>query len=143
MSAICGLRCDARGQSLVEFALIAPVLLLLLVGIVDIGRGLQAYTTLGHVVREAGREAAVHGSGASVPWGPAANDARVTTAVRSRAVGLVANDIAVTSSWPAGSNATGSEIVVSATYTFRPAAAGLLVDVSLPLSASSRARIYR
>ncbi len=136
-------RSDDHGQSLVEFALAVPILLLLVVGIIDIGRGLQAYTALGEAIRDASREAAVHGQGATVQWGPAANDTRITSAVRSRAVGLVPESVAVTSSWPAGNNATGSEVVVSASYTFRPAAAALLGNLSLQLSNTTRARIYR
>lgn len=143
MSAILAFRGDDRGQTLVEFALVVPVVLLLLVGIVDIGRGLQAYTALGQAVRDAGREAAVHGSGATVPWGPAANDMRVAIAVRSRAVGLIGSDIAVTSQWPAGNNATGSEVVVAATYTFRPVASTLLGNITLQFSDTTRSRIYR
>ncbi len=136
-------RPDEHGAGVVEFALLAPVVFLLLVGIVDMGRSLQAYSTLGDAVRATARDAAVHGAGAAQPWGPAANDQRLVTAVRGRAVGLVAEEVAVSSSWPAGNNALGSEVVVSATYTFRPVAMSFLGDVTVPLSATTRARIYR
>ncbi len=132
-----------EGQTLVEFALVLPVLLLLIIGILDFGLGLQNYVALGNAVREAAREASVHGSGASVPWGPAANDANVTAAVRGRAVGLVSSAIGVTSSWPAGNNAEGSEVVVSASYTFKPVAFQFLGGISLSLSSTTRARIQR
>jgi len=49
-----------RGQSsqaLIEFALISPVLLLLLFGIIDIGRAVFYYDTLGHAAREGARTA--------------------------------------------------------------------------------------
>ncbi len=134
---------DQEGQSLVEFALTLPILLLLLVGIVDVGRGLQAYVALGNAVREAVREASVHGADASVPWGPTANDSRVTTAVRSRIVGIRTEDIAVTSSWPSASNAQGAEVIVGATYTFQPIAFAFLGGVSMPLSATTRTRVQR
>lgn len=114
-----------------------------MVGIIDIGRGFQAYVALGNAVREAARETAVHGSGATVPWGPAANDANVTAAVRSRAVGLVAGAISVASTWPSGDNGQGTEAVISATYTFTPVASALLGGVTLPLSATTRVRIQR
>lgn len=131
------------GQSLVEFALILPILLISLVGILDFGRGFQNYVALANAVRETAREASVHGSASGVGWGPAANDTNVTAAVRGRAVGLVAGDIAVTSSWPAGNNDRASEVVVSATYTFRPIALAFLGGVSVPMSATTRSRIYR
>jgi len=120
-----------------------PILLLLIVGTLDFGRGFQNYVALGGAVREAAREAVVHGSGASTQWGPTANDANVTTSVRNRAVGLVASSITVTSSWPSSTNAQGNEVVITATYTFRPVALAFLGGVTIPLSATTRARIQR
>jgi hypothetical protein len=46
-----------RSQALIEFALISPVLLLLLFGIVDIGRAVFYYDTLNHAAREGARAA--------------------------------------------------------------------------------------
>jgi hypothetical protein len=46
-----------RSQALIEFALISPVLLLLLFGIVDIGRAVFYYDTLSHAAREGARTA--------------------------------------------------------------------------------------
>ncbi|MCL6650418.1 MAG: pilus assembly protein, partial [Chloroflexi bacterium] len=45
-----------HAQSLVEFALILPVLVLLIFGLIDFGRMFQAYVTIQHAAREAGRE---------------------------------------------------------------------------------------
>lgn len=47
-----------RSQALIEFALVSPVLLLLLFGIVDIGRAVFYYDTLSHAAREGARTAA-------------------------------------------------------------------------------------
>lgn len=44
-----------RGQSLVEFALILPIFVLLLVGIFDFGRAVYAYNTISNASREAVR----------------------------------------------------------------------------------------
>ena len=131
------------GQSLVEFALVVPLLLVLMVGLVDLGRGLQTYVGLANALREVAREASVHGSGATEPWGPTDNDATVEARVRARAAGLVAGDIGVTSSWPGGNNARGSEVVVAGTYVFRPIASGLISAATLTFSSSTRARIQR
>jgi hypothetical protein len=49
-------------QALIEFALISPVLLLLLFGIIDIGRVVFYYDTVNHAARE-GARAAVRASG--------------------------------------------------------------------------------
>lgn len=132
-----------QGQAIVEFALTLPILLLLLIGVIDVGRGFQAYVSLGNAVREAAREATVHGADSSTPWGPTANDANVTTAVRGRIAGIRTQDVAVTSSWPGGGNAQGQEVIVSATYTFQPIAFAFLGGVNMPMSATTRARIQR
>lgn len=50
---------ERRGQSLVEFALILPVFILLLLGIVDLGRGVFAYNTVSNAAREGARLAIV------------------------------------------------------------------------------------
>ena len=49
-------------QALIEFALISPVLLLLLFGIIDIGRAVFYYDTLNHAVREGARAAVQAGA---------------------------------------------------------------------------------
>jgi TadE-like protein len=46
-----------RSQSMVEFALVAPLLLLLLFGIVDFGRVIYTYVTLSQAVNEGARVA--------------------------------------------------------------------------------------
>jgi Flp pilus assembly protein TadG len=48
-----------NGQSLVEFALVLPVFLLLIFGIIDLGRGVYAYNTIQNAAREAVRVAIV------------------------------------------------------------------------------------
>ena len=48
-----------RGQSLVEFALVLPIFLLVLMGLFDLGRGVYAYITINNAAREAARLAIV------------------------------------------------------------------------------------
>jgi TadE-like protein len=50
-------RASQRSQALIEFALVSPVLLLLLFGIIDIGRAIFYYDTLNHAAREGARVA--------------------------------------------------------------------------------------
>lgn len=50
-------RSTQRSQALIEFSLVSPVLLLLLFGIVDLGRGVFYYDTLNHAAREGARTA--------------------------------------------------------------------------------------
>lgn len=51
------MRNSQRSQSLAEFAIIAPILLLLLFGIVDFGRIIYIYSTLNQAVNEGARTA--------------------------------------------------------------------------------------
>jgi Flp pilus assembly protein TadG len=48
-----------RGQALVEFALILPIFLLILMGIFDLGRAVYYSSTLSNAAREAAREGIV------------------------------------------------------------------------------------
>lgn len=49
-------RTARRGQSLVEFALILPVFLLILFGLFDMGRAVYAWSTINNASREASRQ---------------------------------------------------------------------------------------
>lgn len=66
-----------RGQALVEFALVLPILLLFLLGILDFGRAVYASHTIGNAAREAARLAIVD-----------QNPAAVTSHGQQHAVGL-------------------------------------------------------
>jgi Flp pilus assembly protein TadG len=75
----------SAGQALVETALILPVFLMLLMGIVDMGRAVWATTSLASAAREATRYAIVHGGSSQdpCPVGPAGPDAVVPAASSS------------------------------------------------------------
>lgn len=51
---------ENRGQALVEFALVLPALILLLLGIMEFGRVFASYLELQNVARDGVRYAAVH-----------------------------------------------------------------------------------
>jgi Flp pilus assembly protein TadG len=53
-------RQNRRGQALVEFALVIPIFLLVLVAIFDLGRAVFAYNTLTNAAREGARIAIVN-----------------------------------------------------------------------------------
>ncbi len=50
----------SRGQALVEFALIFPLLVMLLFGLIDLGRAVYAFSTVSNAAREGARVAAVN-----------------------------------------------------------------------------------
>ena len=68
-----------RSQSIVEFAIVAPVLLLLLFGVIDFGRVIYFYVTLNQAVNE-GARTAIRAS-AQLP-----TNADVETSVKQHAV---------------------------------------------------------
>ncbi len=49
-----------RGSNLIEFALIAPVLLLIILGILDFGRAIYAYSVVANAAREGARYGIIH-----------------------------------------------------------------------------------
>lgn len=73
-------RNDRRsGQSLVEFALVMPLFLAIIFGILDVGRGVWAMDIVAHAANEAARFAIVRGGTASntCPVGPPSGDANL------------------------------------------------------------------
>ena len=56
------LRRDARGATAVEFAAIAPALLLVVLGLMDLGYNIYATSLLEGAVHKAGREATIEGA---------------------------------------------------------------------------------
>jgi Flp pilus assembly protein TadG len=71
-------RSKQRGQAMVEFALIFPIFILLLVGLFDLGRVIWVNDTLATASREAARYAIVHGAKSTCPVGPAPGGTVVT-----------------------------------------------------------------
>jgi len=80
-----GARSEA-GTSTVEFALVAPLLFLLLVGILDMGRAVNAYVTVSNAAREGSHYAILH---------PAAAPSAIASAVRARVAPLDETKVAV------------------------------------------------
>jgi Flp pilus assembly protein TadG len=92
------------GQSLVEFALIVPLLILLLFGIVDFGRIFHAYLTIDHAGREAARAASI-----------GKDDTQVKSTAVTDAVGIsLTTDRVVIS--PNGTRVSGNDVSITITY---------------------------
>ena len=108
-----------RGQSLVEFALVLPVLTLLIFGIIDFGMGLRSYISLTNATREGARFAAVGNMAGAYPTD--CNGSTNTTVVGRVCVameGLDLDDVeTVAVSYPDGP-APGNQGGVSAQYTY-------------------------
>ncbi|MGH2428018.1 MAG: TadE/TadG family type IV pilus assembly protein [Candidatus Limnocylindria bacterium] len=127
----------ARGQALVEFALVAPIFFLLLIGLVEGGRYVFYSDMLNHATREGARYGIVHGSNSTDPTGPGSGDPTgedVRNAVVDAAPGLASSPgdfdalepcwrtgtLAPSDPCPNTNNHRGTTIDVRAEYTYMP-----------------------
>jgi len=121
-------RARERGSAAVEFALLLPIMLLLLLALVQVGVIARDSLVLTQASRAGAREAAVQGS----------SDA-VEDAVRTAAVGLDPARLNVVATW---SGARGAPVTVEVTYDAPIASllAGWLFPESVSLRASATMR---
>lgn len=107
-----------RGQSLVEFALVFPMVILFLFAIVDFGIALDRRITLQHAIREGARYAAVHGD---------ILDIQNKTANQAQNI-IVSSDVVVCYIDGDDENISvgdpGDSVRVSATFAYNPAIVG-------------------
>jgi Flp pilus assembly protein TadG len=112
---------DQGGQSLIEFALMLPIVLLIITGLFDTGRAVWQENTLAYAAREGTRYAIVHGSGYPDPAQIAypGNTSGITNVVRNAAVG-VGGTITVTATWPNNCYDRSCPVAVEASAAFIP-----------------------
>ncbi len=109
-----------RSQSVVEFALVAPLFLVLIMGIIDFGLGFGSYVQLKNAAREGARYAVVGNPPGSYP---ADCTGSMTTSVIGH-VCIAVNDLnladlqSVSVQYPNG-QASGNSVVVTAHYRYR------------------------
>jgi Flp pilus assembly protein TadG len=94
------------GQSLVEVALVLPVLLIILMGIFDFGRAIFAFNTVSNAAREALRIAIVD-----------QNATRVIDEGRQSAIGLDPTTVTVTPAWAC--NLIGCQATVTVSHQWQ------------------------
>jgi len=151
----------SRGQALVEFTLVAPLLFLLILGTIEAGRFIFFYEVLNNATREGARYAIVHGADSTCPSGPppfgTTNNCdptgdNIKTATADAALDLAgAGDLFVyepvwtNRSAPAnpspgdsstGTNARGEYVTVFMDFTYRPLIStvvniGILPDIAI------------
>lgn len=114
------------GASLVEFSLTAFLFVIVLLGIVEMGRMVLVYTAVSDAAHAGLRYAIVHGSentssGMATACAPNACSG-VNTAVNNYAsAGLINTaNVTTTVSFPDSSTAAGSRVTVSVSYTYDP-----------------------
>jgi Flp pilus assembly protein TadG len=117
-----------RGQTLVEFAFVAPIFFFMLFAIIDFGRYVYYVQIINNAAREGARYAIVHGDNSFVPTGPPSDPTgtAVAAVVRNYAVGVIGSStiLDITSVWgtPPGSpsNHRGQKVTVTVDYEFHP-----------------------
>jgi TadE-like protein len=138
---------SARGQALVEFALVAPIFFFLLFGTIEAGRFILFYEALNSATRDGARYAIVHGSNSSCPSGPMPpgmsapgcydpTGAKVIQRVKDSAFGLLGSAVTVVPTWTGLGNGRDADVTVTATYIYQP-----LVPIPIPaitITAESR-----
>jgi len=98
------------GQSLIELALILPVLMLILMGIVDFGRAFNAYIIITNAAREGARYGAMH------PADESGIRDRVINEAAGSGISIEADDVEV--EFPNGTSEPGNPIRVTVTCDF-------------------------
>ncbi|HAA89854.1 MAG TPA: pilus assembly protein TadE [Peptococcaceae bacterium] len=126
------LRRSQRGQALAEFALILPLLLLLVFGIIEFGRIFYSYLMVTQAAREGARLGAVGGS-----------DQEIVALVRDVAVGLDENRIKVDIDPVEDQRSRGDSLRVAVSYDL-PLVAPIITELlpnPFPLTAVATMRV--
>ncbi len=111
---------EEAAQSLVEFALILPIILLIITGVFDVARAVWQENTLAYAAREGTRYAIVHGSTATTPVGPCSSctNATILDVVQKASIGV--RGITIVLDYPDGNNDRNSRVTLDATAPFVP-----------------------
>lgn len=109
------LNANSQGQSATEFALVLPILLMLLFGIIQFSLVLYTYGFVAYAARTGARYGSIHSSQNASP----ATNATIKTYVNGFADAVDTSKLTVTSTW-SPDNKPGSAITVKVSYPFTP-----------------------
>jgi Flp pilus assembly protein TadG len=150
----CG-RKSEQGNATAEFALISVMFIMLLLGVIEMGRMILVYTTIAHAAKYGERYAIVHGyfrtgSTDTTNTGPTATDIRTQVQNFSGIAPLTPGNVNVAVNYPGLSgetycsgatgelaNATGCPVQVNVTYPFTPLLGYFNAMLSVNLSSTS------
>jgi Flp pilus assembly protein TadG len=134
-----------RGQALVEFTLVSMVALLVLFGIIELGRALYSYHLVSNAARLGTRYAIVNGSDCAQTLSgcSAASADTISSYVRAASPGIDPPALTVSTTWSTGPNCAGAPyqgagctVTVTASYTFS-SVVPLLNLAHIPMSSTS------
>lgn len=126
------LRRDRRGVSAIEFAIVAPVLIFMVVGIAQMGSMFYAHSSLSHAVAEGARFATIH---------PRPTAAEVVSRVEARRPLNAPGTFTTPTVSYARNTATGNwRATVAMNYTLR--LEFIFFDYEVTLNATRQASVY-
>ena len=103
----------SRGQALVEFALVIPLLVAIMLGIIDMGRAISAYGTVSEAARTAARVAIVDQNVTAI-------QSAVTSDPRIAWLGLTAGNVPAPTYSCTAPYSLGCVVTTTVTYRFQP-----------------------
>jgi Flp pilus assembly protein TadG len=111
-----------RGAVTVEFALVAPLTFLLVLGLLVGGMGVFRYCEVATLAREASRWASVHGSGYQKDTGNAAATAQdvYNNVIATEATSLAANKLTYSVTWNTTNDPGSNTVRVTVSYQWLP-----------------------
>ena len=145
---------DQGAQSLVEFALILPIFLLLVTGILDSARAVWQENTLAFAAREGTRYAIVHGTGGNPVVGPCTNCVnppasnrnldQIVNAVNGSAIGVYNTTVTIDYPGIAGTvcNYRTCPVVVDVTAPFVPLPSQYMLGGAFQITLRGGSKLY-
>ena len=109
---------NEKGTTILELSAVLIAFFVLIIGTLDVGRGVWAYNSIAAAARDATRHAIVHGQKSAAP----ADSTDIEEYVEGRLAGMSSDDVQVTTVWTPD-NAQGSTVKVTVVYAFKPAVA--------------------
>ena len=117
-----------KGATLLEFAFVSILFMMLTAGMMELGRGVWIYNSVAHAAREGCRYAIVNGGDS----GHAVSDTQVSDYVKTR---IPMDSVTVTTTWSEVSKTPGSVVTVVVDFEFEPV---ISFFPSIPLTSTSK-----
>ncbi|HEX6773505.1 MAG TPA: TadE/TadG family type IV pilus assembly protein [Acidobacteriaceae bacterium] len=141
-----------EGNTMVEFSLMAVMFIMLLLGVVEMGRMILVYTTIAHAAKYGARYAIVHGYLQSGTTNTTSTVTDIQSQVQSFSTiaPLTSSNVSVAVTYPTyvfsgktycGTNAVGCPVQVKVSYPFTPLLGYFNSMLSVTLSSTSEGAI--
>jgi Flp pilus assembly protein TadG len=122
---------DSRGQALVEFFLVALVLIVILSGVFDLGRAYKAHIVINNAAREGAFYGALH------PWDDEGVGLRAVAEANNSGIAIETDDVSMSTS-----GVSGSPIIVTVDHDFSLFSSWLLGVDTVPLQGRAEMVVY-